>query len=75
MTATDDLNLTFSAVFLFGFVILVAAELVGVASKRKGDTITENWYWVRNHLSGPLRWFWIVFTAGLLTWALFHFLG
>ena len=67
------LNLTFALVFLAGFVILLGAELYGVARPQSGDTITEDWTWTSEHLPAPLGWFFVVFTLGLLAWAGFHF--
>lgn len=52
------LDLVFSAAYAVGFLFLLVLELVGVHSKRKGDTITENWRYLDTHLHGPLQWGW-----------------
>lgn len=65
--------------FAVTFVVLLGAtlvvELIGVASKKDGDTITEGWRWVRDRLPGPGKWFFRVFTAGILVWAMLHFVA
>ena len=55
--------------------LLAIAIVVGIRRKAKGDTITEHWRWVDTVLSPGFRWLWRVFTAGMLGWALLHFLG
>ena len=70
------LNIGFSIVFGVCFVIAVTFELIGVKSKRKGDTITENWRFMNAWLSKrvPMAgWVWRVVTLGFLTWCILHF--
>lgn len=65
----------FAGTFVVLLLALLGVELVGVASKRKGDTLTEGWRWIRDHLPGPAAWFFRIFTAGVLIWALLHFVA
>lgn len=60
------------AVFAGLFVIVLALELVGVASKRSNDTITEGWRRLRDRLPGPVQWGARVFIAGFMLWAALH---
>jgi hypothetical protein len=69
------LNLIFSALYAIGFLFLLVLEIIGVRSKSKGDTITENWRYLDTKLHGPLQWGWRVMTSGILVWILFHFGG
>lgn len=69
------LDLAFSAAYAVGFLFLLVLELVGVHSKRPGDTITENWRWLDTHLHGPLQWGWRVMSIGVLGWIALHFGG
>jgi hypothetical protein len=69
------LDYVFSGLYAAGFLFLLVLELIGVHSKRPGDTITENWRFLDSHLHGPLQWGWRVMTAGTLVWILLHFGG
>lgn len=69
------MNLWFSLAFGLIFASGLGLELVGVASKRRGDTITENWLWIRDHLPGPAAWCFRIGTAGVLVWVIGHLLG
>ena len=63
----------FTIIFLTAGMILLVAEIIGVKRKGPGDTITENWRWLRDHLPyGWLRWAYRIMTAGILVWALLH---
>lgn len=53
--------------------LIVGVEVYGVTTKRKGDTITENWKHIDTHSPPWLKFIWRVFTAGLLMWTLLHF--
>lgn len=55
-------------------VVLLVLELVGVARKDKGDTITEVYRTIRAKLPRPLALVWVWLVAGLLAWTLVHFL-
>lgn len=70
------LNIAFSIAYGVIFVVAVTLELIGVASKRKGDTITENWRAINKALSkkaGAAGWLFRVFTFGFLLWCILHF--
>ena len=69
------MNLWFTAIYVILGLALLITELVGVWRKGDGDTITENWRWVRKNAPPWLGWAWGIFTGGLLIWALGHFLG
>lgn len=69
------LDLTFSFLYLAGFLFLFILEMIGVKSKRPGDTITENWRYLDSHLHGPLQWGLRVLTSGVTVWLLFHLGG
>jgi len=77
-TLTPELNPVFGIVFLVGAAILLVAEIIGVQRRGKGDTITEHWragdQWLRRHASWG-RWAFRIATAGILVWALLHFLA
>jgi hypothetical protein len=69
------LDPVFTVIYGVGFLVLLAAELVGLARKAPGDTITEHWRYIDGHLHGVLQWGWRVLTAGLLGWAALHLAG
>ncbi len=73
-----DLDPRFTAAFAVIFLLGIAIELVGVARKEAGDTVTEHWQyadqWLRTK-SVAARWFFRVLTAGTLTWVIVHFLA
>lgn len=60
---------------LFGTLIsaVTVLELVGVASRRRGDTITEDWTLIADHLPAPVSWVFRVFTLGFFAWCGYHF--
>lgn len=70
------MNLAFSAIFGGCFLVAIVFELIGVANKKKGDTITENWRFINAWLSLKVPaagWIWRVLTLGLLAWTALHF--
>jgi hypothetical protein len=70
------LNLAFTAIFGACFLVAIVFELIGVANKKDGDTITENWRWINAWLSvkvPAVGWIWRVATLGFLTWMILHF--
>jgi hypothetical protein len=70
------MNLVFTAIFGACFLVALVFELIGVANKKDGDTITENWRfinaWLTLHVP-PAGWIWRVVTLGFLTWVILHF--
>lgn len=54
---------------------LLAVELVGVARKAPGDTITEGWRRLDRRLRGAPQWTYRVLTVGVLTWTALHLAG
>lgn len=67
----------FTVLILVPLVFLFIVEMIGIARKKKGDTITEHWEWFDRYLEKTApwaRWIFRVFTAGLLTWTILHFL-
>lgn len=73
-TLTPQLNPVFSIVFLFFVGGAFVVEMIGVARKPKGDTLTENWRWIEEWLPNWAAWVFRVFTGGILVWAILHFL-
>ena len=69
------LNIVFTVIYAFGFLLLLVTELLGVKRKQKDDTITETWRYVDKMLHGPFRWGWRVLTAGMLGWIFIHLPG
>jgi len=69
------MNIWFTLIFAVLIIAVVVVEVIGVQRKGDGDTITENWRWVRDHSPPWGRWVLEVFTAGLLMWAIIHFLA
>lgn len=70
------LNPVFTILIVCGALFLLVVELVGVFRKQPGDTITENWRAADEYLKRQpaIRWFYRIFTAGILLWAALHFL-
>ena len=60
------------AAFAVLFVIVLVLELIGVASKRSDDTITEGWRTLRDRLPAPVQFCARVFIAGFMLWAALH---
>lgn len=73
-TLAPQLNPWFGLAFLAILLLFLAVELWGVYRKGKGDTFTEGWRWTQGKLNGLPRWLFRILTAGILIWALLHFL-
>jgi hypothetical protein len=63
-----EINLVFTMVYLVLGIPLILLELYGIRRKDNGDTISENWYWLRNRV--PVLVVPMVFFLG---WLLYHF--
>lgn len=62
------------AVFVGAGLVILAAEVLGIARKgKRGDTISEMVWWTRDRLPGPLRFGFLAGLAGFFTWLVAHF--
>lgn len=70
MARMPKLDTAFTIIYVVLTISVITTELIGVARKAKGDTITEHWKWVDKWLafhSPVIDWVWRGLTiAGLL---------
>lgn len=69
------MNPWFAAAYLILGGTLLTVELVGVARKQPGDTITEGWRSLDRRLRGAPQWTYRVMTVGVLLWTALHLAG
>lgn len=63
-----EVNIVWTVIYLVLAVPLIIIELIGVYRRQKGDTISENVWWIQKKF-WPIK----IVISGFLIWLLVHF--